>query len=206
MKTTQRAASVIIGMLLIFTGFVLIKAERASAQDNSSCFIITQTGQRLNMSRICEKKPPQKEIQAENQGQIIGGMFKGITLALAGHWQQAEQEFRRVITIDPNYSDAYDALGNVLAETGRMKEAIASYRKAIDLRPSGGAINASAYNNLGIALVSTGDTKAGIRALCQAFTLDPNFPNPRNNLLLVLPRVGERNIQERGLSKVCQRY
>ena len=54
---------------------------------------------------------------------------------------------------------AQNNLGNALKDLGRLDEAIASYRKAIDIKPD----LVEANNNLGDALLNAGKHKEGLK-------------------------------------------
>ena len=63
-------------------------------------------------------------------------------------------------------------------EQDKLDEAIAAYRKAIELDPK----LAWAHNNLGIALARPGEAGRGHRAYQKAIELDPNHAGSTNNL------------------------
>lgn len=52
-----------------------------------------------------------------------------------GFWDLAESDLNKSISIAPNYI-AYCDLAYVARNTGRMKEVIDNYTKAIELKPS----------------------------------------------------------------------
>lgn len=45
----------------------------------------------------------------------------------------------RAIEIDPNYADAYKNIGVLHAQEGRMDEAIANWKKALEINPELGS-------------------------------------------------------------------
>ena len=61
--------------------------------------------------------------------------------------EEAIIAFKKVISIKPEYPDAYGNMGLVLQEQGKLDEAIEAYKKAISLKPD----YAEAYNSLGNA-------------------------------------------------------
>jgi TolB-like protein/Tfp pilus assembly protein PilF len=54
---------------------------------------------------------------------------------LAWDWAGAQADVDRVLALDPNSSKAHQLRGRILATMGRPKEAIAEFRRAIDLDP-----------------------------------------------------------------------
>jgi tetratricopeptide (TPR) repeat protein len=85
-------------------------------------------------------------------------------------WVAAEQAFRAVLGVKPDWSRAYNGLGNALMD-GKRGEAITAYREAIRLNPQ----YAIAYNNLGNALNRDGKRGEAIAAYRQAIRLDPQY-------------------------------
>ena len=59
----------------------------------------------------------------------------GILEQNAGHYELAENEYRRAIELEPNTSDAYRQLGQVLERNNRSDEALAAYRRAVEIEP-----------------------------------------------------------------------
>jgi tetratricopeptide (TPR) repeat protein len=138
----------------------------------------------------------------------------------AGHLQDAEQIYRRILAIDPNVPDALQLLGILVSQLGRHEAAVDLIRKAIALDPG-----AAVYNgNLGLALHKLdrldeaaasfqtalnlgsadpniftnfadtqrrrGKVEASIALCHRALALAPNFPDARNNLGIALVEAG----------------
>lgn len=84
----------------------------------------------------------------------------------------------------------YCALGDALKLEGKLEDAIAHYRKAVELNPD----SPLAYHNLGKALQQNGQLEAAIASQQQAILLQPNFtlayfplryaPLPNNSSLI----------------------
>ena len=66
----------------------------------------------------------------------------------------------------------------VLAGRGRVDEAIAHYKKAIEIRPD----HAEAHNNLGIVLAGRGQFDEAIAQYQKALEIKPNYAEAHNNL------------------------
>ena len=70
----------------------------------------------------------------------------------------AEKHYRLAVQSDPRYALAYFDLGNVLDETNRVEESIASYRTAIQLAPT----YADAHYNLALAYERSGQPRRAL--------------------------------------------
>jgi len=69
-------------------------------------------------------------------------------------------------------------LGNLLRDRHRLEEAVASYHRALVLKPD----YPEAYNNLGNALRDQGHLDEAIAAYQRALYLSPHYPEAHNNL------------------------
>jgi tetratricopeptide (TPR) repeat protein len=81
-------------------------------------------------------------------------------------------------------------LGTALQEDGRMDEAIARYRRALEIQPD----YVPAFNNLGVALRASGRTDDAIRAYRAGLALRGDYPDLHYNLanaLLAIDRPDE---------------
>ena len=107
-------------------------------------------------------------------------------------WQQSrmyadvETLYRRTIAENPGCWMAYNNLGLVLAEHGRMDEAIACYHKSLDIKPD----RAYTHNNLANALCDCGRVDEAIAQYRAALKIMPEYAGARNNLGLLLRQQG----------------
>lgn len=74
-----------------------------------------------------------------------------------------------------------------LHQSGKLKEAVAFYRKVLAASPA----QAEAHHNLGLALKSLGQLSDGILALRQAVTLNPFYSEAHNSLGNALTDAGD---------------
>jgi protein O-mannosyl-transferase len=82
---------------------------------------------------------------------------------------------------------AHNNFGNILAEEGKLKEAISHYRTAIKIKPN----IALAHTNLGNTLVKAGMLQEAISQYKTAIKVEPGFFVAQNNLGDTLVKVGE---------------
>jgi tetratricopeptide (TPR) repeat protein/serine/threonine protein kinase len=94
------------------------------------------------------------------------------------YWQDKEQD----------NATAFINLGTVFQKQGNYKEAIAAYRKAIELNP----MDASAYYNLGSVFLIEGKNEEEVAVLCRkVIELDPSHVGAHVNLGIVLGYLGK---------------
>jgi predicted TPR repeat methyltransferase len=91
------------------------------------------------------------------------------------------------VRLDPHLAAAHRALGTALRESGRPTDAVASYRRALELHPASAA---EVYNDLGLTFARAGNARPAEEHLRQAIALAPNDPKPRRNLGRLLLRLG----------------
>lgn len=94
--------------------------------------------------------------------------------AQIAHWSDTEALFRRVVEIEPDNFLGHRKLGIELHEQGRHDEAIAEYRKCLELRPD--RDHAEAWTSLAITYFdrgAPGDLDLTLRALEAALADDP---------------------------------
>ncbi len=102
---------------------------------------------------------------------------------------EAAGYFREALRLNPSYQSHYNLAG-VLARLGRTDEAIANFRRAIDLKPG----FAPAHGNLALALAAAGRYEEAAGQLELARALDPRAPIVHYNLGMVAAargRLGE---------------
>jgi tetratricopeptide (TPR) repeat protein len=93
-----------------------------------------------------------------------------IVVIIAANWPLLSKPRMRAIT-ETN-------LGVALQEDGRLDEAIAQYRRAVDIQGD----YAPAYNNLGVALRAAGSVDAAIDAYQRALATAGDYPDAHYNL------------------------
>ena len=97
--------------------------------------------------------------------------------------QKAEMALRKAISLSPDNSAYYLVqLANVQTQAGNLKDAIASYRQALTLRPDWPEV----YNNIGELLLIMNDLDGAEEALRQAIRLNGNLDHPHQNLGITL--------------------
>ena len=84
----------------------------------------------------------------------------------------------RLLSPEGLIANLHNNLGNAYLELDQLKDAAASYRKAIELNPQ----YAQAHSNLGNAYLKLGQSRNAITVCKKAIELDPGFGGAYNNL------------------------
>ena len=122
--------------------------------------------------------------------------YLGVAYWRKGDLDEALEAFERSLSLDHNYSIAFNNMGSVflskfLAEKHRsdLDEAVRNFEEAIRLDPG----YASAYNGLGAAFSQAGDIDGAIRSWEEAVAINPDLGFSLYNLGLSYLRKGDKN-------------
>jgi tetratricopeptide (TPR) repeat protein len=104
-------------------------------------------------------------------------IFEEAAAALTkGDYITAERGFLEVLSSSPDHVDTLKNLGVVYARTGRVDEAIATYRRAAELRPD----DPSVLLNLGLAFLRQQSFAAALTVFGRLIEVDPGTPLARD--------------------------
>ena len=106
----------------------------------------------------------------------------------AGHLEQAAQMLQQRLATAPDDYQAQMLLGIVLDEQKHPAEAVAHFRRAVELQPQ----SAAAHLNLGKHEAGAGDPAAAIQEFRAAIRLDPADSAAHSNLGLALISQGQQ--------------
>ena len=145
----------------------------------------------------------------------------GLTWRQCGMYANLETLWTATLARNPDCFLAHNNFGNDFLQKGQVDDAIAHFRKAVEIRPDfalahynlGNALlqkgqvaeavlhfqksleihpgNVAAHNNLGSALLQQGQVAAAIACFQQALALQPDFAEARYNLGNALLRSGQ---------------
>ena len=93
-------------------------------------------------------------------------------------WEQAEEEFKRAIKLNPNYSTAPHWYSIYLLSLGRIDEAMTEIKRAHELDPLSPVIGTT----LTYAYFAEGDVNFSITQCQAVIDLDPNYPRAHEYL------------------------
>jgi tetratricopeptide (TPR) repeat protein len=87
-----------------------------------------------------------------------------------GNFQQAMENFNKVIEINPNEAEFYRTRGNANLYLGNFRQAIGDYDKLIEIDPG----NEDVYNSRGNAYSNLGNDRQAIGDYDRALSINPN--------------------------------
>jgi protein O-mannosyl-transferase len=126
---------------------------------------------------VTDNKSPSFVIAYNNLGHALAGEHR---------YQEAVEQFRQGIKINPYYSKTQNNLGHSLSELKRYDEAIDHYREAISIETN----YAEAYNNLANALGKKGKLKESVAYYKQAIRFKSDYAEAHFNLGIALRQQG----------------
>ncbi|MEO7744383.1 MAG: tetratricopeptide repeat protein [Usitatibacter sp.] len=126
------------------------------------------------------------EVLSLDPGNAIATHYLGMVAWHRGDLALAERLMRESIAANATIADFNNNLGLLLRDTGRHDEAIACYRRTLEVDPGWFA----AYNNMGLALESSGHWDQACESYRAAIVREPRFAAARQNLARALLATG----------------
>lgn len=117
---------------------------------------------------------------------VVAAGWGGATLARNADYRTDTGLWRDTIAKAPANPRAYDALGNVLADAGRVDEAVAMFQAAQQVDPR----YVEVRNDLGVLRARQGRPAEAIAAFEAALAIDPDFAAAHFNLANALVEAG----------------
>lgn len=111
---------------------------------------------------------------------------RGIELADRGWLDEAANEFKKAIRLDPNSAHAHDNLATIYAERGQLAEALVEFMDAVRIEPD----SPTTHHYLASFLAAHGQDLA-VAEYRKAIELEYEFPDAHLNLALALADRGE---------------
>ena len=175
-----------LGTLVPVIGLVQVgiqaRADRYTYVPLIGLFIIIAWGVPYLVKRLKSRKI----LLGTATGILLLGLMVSSWIQLQ-HWKSNATLFEHAINVTANNYLAHDNLGNVLAQKGKIDEAIAHYYTALGIKPN----SANTHNNLALALLGLGRIDEAIGHYRVALNYQSNSPEIHNNLGVSLARRGQ---------------
>jgi tetratricopeptide (TPR) repeat protein len=118
-----------------------------------------------------------------------GHYLKGLVLQRRKDPNAALAEYRSAITADPQYSEAYNALGYVELELKQVDSALGHFQKLVEISPD----EANYLDSLGDGWMAKGNMDEAMTAYRKALSLNPVLLPSLRSLGTALERAGRRD-------------
>jgi predicted TPR repeat methyltransferase len=127
---------------------------------------------------------PADEVHATPSGElgIADAMAYAHELQAEDRFEAADELYRRILAVAPDYPDAWHFRGVVAFQLGRLAEAETMIRRALELAPD----YPDANNNLGNVLQQQKRSEEALRFYERAIALKPDLADGHNNIGNVL--------------------
>ena len=127
---------------------------------------------------------PADEVHATPSGElgIADAMAYAHELQAEDRYEAADELYRRILAVAPDYPDAWHFRGVVAFRLGRLAEAETMIRRALELAPD----YPDANNNLGNVLQQQKRSEEALRFYERAIALKPDLADAHNNIGNVL--------------------
>jgi ribosomal protein S12 methylthiotransferase accessory factor len=104
--------------------------------------------------------------------------YMGVALKETGRFAEALDWLNQGAALDPERTDIHNLMGFCHFKRGEHEQAVAAFRRVIDLDPA----SAIDYANLGVNLEALGEPQKAIECYRMALTLDPEIEFARRHL------------------------
>ncbi len=108
-------------------------------------------------------------ISIEDRDRANQHLDRSISFSMCGKMEQAIDEIKKAISIDPEFAQAHNKLGDYYMKKGMVKEAAAAYTHSLELDPN----NQNTNFDLGCSLAHLGRHEEALEYLRKALDLKP---------------------------------
>ena len=167
-----------VGVLAVLIGAMVRGVARLPGASQKGCLAVTVvalgamgilTWQQSGIYR--DKVTFWSHVMAHNAVAPIAPYNLGTALSGVGRLDEAEENLRRALELDPRHESALQNLGSVLVRKQHHEQAVDAYRRLIEIDPR----SAVAHSGMGIALYYLGRTDEALQSVDRALAIDPNF-------------------------------
>ncbi|MBN2351715.1 MAG: tetratricopeptide repeat protein [Spirochaetales bacterium] len=137
---------------------------------------------------------------SQNPRNILMYTNRGYERYIRNDFQGAIEDFKKALTLDPDYAAAYNNMGTVYSAKGDLEQAVKEYDKAVQLDPR----YAEAYNNRGKAYADMRDYKQAMKDFNKTIELNPNYAEAYKNRGNAYSDLGDRAMADKDYAKAIE--
>jgi tetratricopeptide (TPR) repeat protein len=180
-----------LGMLVPVIGFVQVgsqaRADRYTYLPQIGLYILLTWG----AAELCRSWRHQRAVLGSAAAVILAGLMAGAYVQ-THYWKDSVSLWTHTLACTSKNPVAHTALGNALADQGKLSDAIEQYKQALQIKPD----YAEPYNYLGvahwnIALAGQGKLDVAVENFERALQIKPDYAEAHNNLGLALAGQGK---------------
>jgi tetratricopeptide (TPR) repeat protein len=175
-----------LGMLVPMIGIVQVgsqpMADRYTYLSEIGLYILATWG----AMRLFDKWRHNREVLAVAALLTIGALITR-SYFQTSYWLNSETLWRHTIDVTSRNYISQNNLAGTLLDSGQLKEAIAHYREALEIKPN----VAQVQSNLGNALLREGEVEEAIVHLQRALQIDPAYAEAYNHMGSALMKKGQ---------------
>ncbi|HYD86464.1 MAG TPA: tetratricopeptide repeat protein [Vitreimonas sp.] len=166
-----------------------IALAQANAESGDTRATRTLADMYRNLGRYDEAEPIYTRLIAQHGDDWRLYFARANARERLGRWPEAEADLQRALELSPEQPDVMNYLGYSWVDRGEnLQEGLAMIRRAVDLRPTSGAI----IDSLGWAYYRMGDYAQALDQLERAVEIEPADPTLNDHLGDVYWRLGRR--------------
>ncbi len=140
----------------------------------------------LMMDRPKDAETYGRKAVAEYPRFVTARLYLADALRAQNKLDEAVQEYRRVIAIDPGMYDAHNSLGFILDRQGLQQEAVKEFQFSLAINLN----QAMPHSRIGMILIETHQMPAAVAEFTKAVQIDPASPNAHDDLGVALFQLG----------------
>ena len=152
--------------------------EEASVNPQSARSMQQTAAMALAAGKLAEAEATLRQLLQAFPNHAPAHFLLGAVAHKAGRLQSALDHLTKARSLDLSAADPFFLTGLIHQQLRQLPQAIAAYQLCLIRRPA----DAKALNNLGRALLDTGNIDAGLKSLEQAVVADPQNTGALNNL------------------------
>ena len=175
--------SIILAYVAVVVTAPLAAEEPEAPAELRGAYLLWQDGYRLHLAGAYEEAIKRFEESIELHPTAEAHTFLGWSMSYLGRLEEAIEECKKAIEVDPDYGNPYNDIGVYLIDLGRPDEAIGWLEKATEAKRY--CCYQFAHFNLGRVQLMKGQLREAKRSFERSLSYDPNYLPARQGLAFI---------------------